>query len=109
MAGPLVIPIGTVVVIDTNPGVAAGNAFEFQLDPAGGDKSAAFQVTGTLTSLSADLQISLDGGTTWTNITATALTAAAPAKVITPVVAGAQYRFNYTAGAAAVVVRAVAN
>lgn len=103
------IPNGEAVVIDTNPGVAAGTAFGFEDNPDGSDKSAVFQTTGTLTSLSADLQISLDGGTTWTTITATALTAAAPAKVITPVIAGALYRFNYTAGAAAIVTRVAAN
>ena len=103
------IPNGVPIVIDTNPGVAAGNSFVFQLNPDGTDFSAVFQVTGTLTSLSADLQVSLDGGTTWNTISATALTAAAPAKVITPVIGGALYRFNYTAGAAATVTRVVAN
>ena len=102
------IPNGVSIVIDTNPGVAAGNVFVFQTTE-GTDFSAVFQVTGTLTSLSADLQISLDGGTTWNTITATALVAATPVKVITPVIAGALYRFNYTAGAAATVTRVVAN
>lgn len=109
MSATLEIPNGEPIVLDTNPGVAAGNPFVFQLDPGGGDKSAAFQVTGTLTSLSADLQISLDGGTTWTTTNAAALVAATPAKVITPVIGGALYRFNYTAGAAAIVTRVVAN
>jgi hypothetical protein len=103
------VPNGEPIVIDTNPGVAAGNPFVFQLDPGGGDKSAVFQTTGTLTSLSADLQVSLDGGTTWTTTNAAAIVAATPVKVITPVIGGALYRFNYTAGGTTIVTRVVAN
>lgn len=105
----IAIPHGIPTVLDTNPGVAAGNAFVFQLAGDGDDFSAVFQTTGTLTSLSADLQISLDGGTTWNTVTATAITAAAPAKIITPIIGGALYRFNYTAGGTTIVTRVVAN
>src|SRR4029077_4778823 len=95
------VPIGVPCIIDpavTAP--AAGNVFSFQPDPDGGDFSATFQATGTLTGLSSDLQISLDAGVTFVNIKtvgATFLTAAAPQNTLTPVVAGALYRFNHTA------------
>lgn len=107
---PIAIPIGVPCIIDaavTAP--AAGNPFCFQLDPSGNDFSALFQATGTVTTLSGDLQISLDGGTTYTTIGATFLTAAAAAKIQTPVVAGALYRFNYTTASGSSVIRVTTN
>lgn len=97
MALTKVVPNATATLIDsavTAP--AQGNVFAFQMDPSGGDFSAVFQAVGTVTTLSGDLQVSLDGGTTWTNVSTAALVNATPVKVITPVIAGALYRFNYT-------------
>ena len=62
-----------------------------------GDFSALFQVIGTLGSVSADLQVSLDGGTTFVTYSAAALVAATPFKLIT-LVDGAIWRLNITAG-----------
>jgi hypothetical protein len=104
------IPVGESVVIDpaiTAPG--AGNVFAFELDEAAGDFSALFQVTGTVTTCSADLQVSLDGGTTWTTFSAALVTAAAAAKAQTPVIAGVLYRFNYTAASGSIVMRVCSN
>src|SRR5690242_665481 len=103
------ISTGNPVVIDpavTAP--AAGNTFCFQPRPAGGDMKAQFQATGTLTGLSSDLQTSLDGGTTWTTVTA-AFLAAATAQNSAQVVAGALYRFNHTASTGNAVIRGVVN
>lgn len=94
------IPFGTLCVLESANAVAAGVNFSFQPDPAGTEFSGMFSATGG-TTLSADLQVSLDGGTTWTNYVATVLTNAAPSKVVaassaTPLVAGLLYRLNYT-------------
>lgn len=62
-----------------------------------GDFSAVFQVIGTITTLTVDLQISLDGGVTFNNLSAALLTSGAPVKVLTPIIAGATYRLNITA------------
>ncbi len=72
--------------------------FSFQPKPGGGDFSAVFQVTGTVTTLTAALQVSLDGGTTWTDYIASAnfISNTTPSKTITPVVGGALYRINAT-------------
>lgn len=112
MANTIAIPTGVPAVIDpavTAP--AAGNQFCFQADPSGTDFSVLFQATGTLTGLSSDLQVSLDGGATFQNAAGgTAfLTAAAPNKTLTPGVAGAVYRFNHTASTGNAVIRAVSN
>lgn len=112
MANIGAIPTGVPVVIDpavTAP--AAGNTFLFQPGAADADFSVLFQATGTLTGLSSDLQISLDGGTTWVNAAGgTAfLTAAAPTKILTPAIGGALYRFNHTASTGNAVIRAIAN
>ena len=63
------------------------------------DFSAIFQVVGTLTSLTAALQVSLDGST-FNDLVASAsfLTTSAPLKVVTPVFSGgATFRINITA------------
>jgi|SRR5215471_5029995 len=72
--------------------------FVCQAKAAGGDFSAVFQAVGTLTTLVASLQVSLDGGTTWTDYIASAnfIAAASPSKTITPLVAGALYRIHAT-------------
>lgn len=112
MANIGALPTGISVVID--PAVTApavGNTFLFQPGAADADFSALFQATGTLTGLSSDLQISLDGGATFvTAAGGTAfLTAAAPTKILTPGVAGALYRFNHTASTGNAVIRCVPN
>jgi len=97
MAANKVIQTGNATLIDsavTTP--AAGNTFSFAEHKGAGDFSATFQAVGTVTTLSGDLQISLDGGTTWTTVATAQLTNAAPFKTITPVICGALYRFNYT-------------
>ncbi|SRR5258708_6575855 len=99
MATPQSIPTGVPVLLETVSGVGAGTTFSFQCDPAATDFSAIFQAKSG-TTISADLQISLDGGTTWTNYVATLITAAGAkaenASGVTPLVGGALYRFNYT-------------
>jgi hypothetical protein len=63
------------------------------------DFSAIFQVVGTLTSLTAALQVSLDGGNTFNDLVASAsfLTTSAPVKVVTPVFSGGViFRVNVT-------------
>lgn len=112
MANIGTIPNGIAVVID--PAVTApavGNTFSFALDPGANDFSVLFQATGTLTGLSSDLQISLDGGTTFVTATGGAafLTAAAPTKTLTPAIGGALYRFNHTASTGSAVIRAIPN
>jgi hypothetical protein len=90
---------GAAQVLETVSGVSAGVTFSFEARPARGDWSAVFQAKSG-TTISADLQISLDGGTTWTNYAA-GFFAAAGAKALaaastTPPLAGALYRLNYT-------------
>lgn len=110
MANVGAVPTGVSVIIDPAvTGPAAGNTFAFQPDPAATDFSAVFQATGTLTGLSSDLQMSLDGGVTFVNLTAAFLTAAAPLKIQTPIVGGALYRFNHTASTGNSVIRVISN
>lgn len=106
------IPTGVSVVID--PAVTApavGNTFRTQAADSTADASITFQATGTLTGLSSDLQISLDGGATFVTIAGGAafLTAAAPTKTLTPVIGGAPYRFNHTASTGNAVIRGMPN
>src|SRR5262245_25062436 len=70
--------------------------FACQAKPGGGDFIALFQSVGTVTSLAASLQVSLDGGTTFTEVVAAAsfIATATPAIVITPLIAGALYRVH---------------
>jgi len=99
MAASQSIPTGIPILLETISGTGAGSTFSFQSDPAATDFSAIFQATSG-TTISADLQVSLDGGLTFTNYVPTLITAAG-AKAVnasgsTPLVAGALYRFNYT-------------
>jgi len=113
------IPSSISVVID--PAVTApavGNTFRIQPTDSTADLSVTFQATGTLTGLSSDLQISLDGGTTWVNYQGAAsgtpigtafLTAAAPQRTLTPIIGNAMLRFNHTASTGNAVIRCMAN
>jgi hypothetical protein len=86
-----------------------GNAFVFQPDATGGDFSVLILATGTLTSLSGDVEVSLNAGTTWTKLSVAFITAAAAAKVLTPAIGNAWYRINATAGAGPYVITVIAN
>lgn len=104
---------GIPTVIDSGiTAPAAGTPFTFEPSPPGRDFSADFQVL-TGTTISADLQVSHDGGTTWSIYSATILTAVPPAagstKVVTPVVAGPLYRLNYTTATGTIKVSACKN
>jgi len=106
------IPSGTPVVIDTAVAApAAGNTFSFEPGPGGTDFNAVFQATGTLTTLVAALQASLDGGTTWTDYVASANFWPTPAGscVRVAMVAGALYRINYTTASGAITARVSSN
>lgn len=99
MANIGAIPNGVPVKIDTAVAApAAGNTFEFPCEPVGCDFSAIFQATGTLTTLVASLQVSLDNGTTWTDYVTSANFWPTPAGscVRVTIVAGPLYRINYT-------------
>jgi len=64
-----------------------------------GDFSAIFQAVGTLGSLSADLECSLDGGNTFNKLVTGAVVAATPLKVQTPIFSGGIiWQLNITAG-----------
>lgn len=109
MAITKVFPIATIGPLDAAISVpVAGSPFTFQMHEASGDFSAMFIVSGTVTTLSADLQTSPDGGTTWVNVTTAVLTAAG-GKVVTPIINGALYRFNYTTASGSINVSAVSN
>jgi hypothetical protein len=62
--------------------------FNFRFTNAESDFSALFQVVGTLGSLSADLEFSMDGGTTFNKLVTGALVAATPFKLQTPIISG---------------------
>lgn len=107
------IPTGVPVVID--PAVTApvvGNTFSFQPDPSGTDFSAIFQATGTVTTITAQLEVSLDGGATWAIFITGANffpTNAVTNKIVTPMIAGALWRINYTAASGSIVMRVCSN
>src|SRR5712691_5895982 len=91
---------GIPTVIDSGiTAPAAGTPFTIEGSPAGHDFSIVFEVL-TGTTISADLQVSLDGGTTFSILAAAILTAvpsaAGSSKVVTPIIAGPVYRLNYT-------------
>src|SRR5215472_3068093 len=90
---------GASVVLESVSGTGTGVTFSFPLHQNAGDWSVVFQAKSG-TTIAADLQISLDGGTTFTNYIASFFSAAGAkafaASSSTPPIAGALYRFNYT-------------
>src|ERR1700739_1975395 len=97
MPGTLVL--GTPAKIYSAVAAAAPqSAFSIQPKQAGGGFSVVFEGVGTATSLTATLEISLDGGTTWATFRTAAnffnAVSAATAALVTPMVSGALYRIN---------------
>jgi|SRR5882672_12270091 len=91
---------GTRQKLTDAPITTAGGAGTIDFDvpgSTGADWSMFFQAVGTVTSLSADLQISLDGGVTFNTFSAAFLVAATPFKEIASMIAGALFRINVTA------------
>lgn len=110
MANTKVFPVGTVAPLDAGISApVAGSQFSFQMHAPTGDFSAMFIVSGTVTTLAADLQTSPDGGTTWVVVGTTGLLTAAGGKVVTPVINGALYRLNYTTASGSINVSVVSN
>lgn len=113
MPASISVPTGVPVVID--PAVTApvvGNTFSFQADPTGNDFSVVFQPTGTVTTLAAALQISLDGGLTFSDYIVTASFFPSQTtlfKTVTPMIAGALFRINYTTASGSIVMRVCSN
>src|SRR6267142_248264 len=113
MANTIAIPTAVPTVIDsavTAPVV--GNQFVFQADPAGTDFSCVFVPTGTVTTITAQLEISLDGGASWQiYITGANFfpTNAVVTKTVTPMIAGALFRINYTAATGNFTMRVCSN
>lgn len=105
------IAAGQIVRLDTNISApAAGNTFSFPASSGDCDFSVMFIFSGTVTSLTADLQASPDGGTTWVVVVNLATTLAAPGtKVITPAICGVLYRLNYTAASGSINTSVVSN
>lgn len=106
------IAAGQIVRLDTTISApAAGNTFSFPSSPGDSDFSVLIQAVGTLTTLSADLQASTDGGTTFANVTGKTaiITAAAPCAIVGPLVCGVQYRLNYTTASGSISVNLCSN
>lgn len=107
---PYVIPSDCAVIVDPAGATGTpGNWFCFQPDQGNSDFSAILLATGTITALSGDLEVSLDKGVTATKLSVALLTAAAPVKVVTPVIANCWYRINATAGAGPYVLTVISN
>lgn len=89
---------GTSTTLETVSGTGAGVAFLFPYH-SDGVFNVIFQAKSG-TTISADLQVSEDGGQTFTNYIPTLITAAGVKAVSgsgsTPLVAGPLFRFNYT-------------
>jgi hypothetical protein len=93
------IPFGAPELLnDAALSAASDLIFAFQPKPAGGDFSAIFQVVGTVSSLVSNLRVSLDGGTTWTEVVAAAsfLATGTVIYTLTPAIAGALYEIHAT-------------
>lgn len=104
---------GIPTVIDSGisaPG--AGVPFTVEPSPPGRDFSINFQVL-TGTTISADLQVSHDGGAHYSILAAAILTGvpstAGSTKTVTPIVAGPLYRLNYTTATGTISVSACKN
>ena len=109
---PGTVPTGVPCVID--PAVTApviGNTFSFSPDNVGSDFSALFQATGTVTTITAQLEVSLDGGTTWAIFVTGAnfFPTNAATNVKIGIIVGALYRVNYTAASGSIVMRVCSN
>ena len=92
------ISLGDNLLLETVSQTGPGQTFTFPAKPDGGDFSVTFEADSG-TTISADLQISVNGSA-FTNYIPTLITAAG-AKVVnsagsTPIVAGAVYKLNYT-------------
>jgi hypothetical protein len=109
----ILVPTSVATIID--PAVTApvvGNTFCFQPDASGTDFTVVFQPTGTVTTLAAALQISLDGGVTFSDFIVTASFFPSQTtlfKTVTPMIAGALFRINYTTASGSIVMRVVSN
>ena len=104
---------GQPTVIDSGISApAAGTPFTLEPSAPGRDFSVNFQVL-TGTTISADLQVSHDGGTTFSILAAAILTGvpstAGSTKTITPMIAGPVYRLNYTTATGTIKVSACKN
>lgn len=109
----MTLETGVPSVIDSGIAApAAGTPFTLEPSAPGRDFSVNFQVL-TGTTISADLQVSHDGGTTFSILAAAILTGvpttAGSTKTITPMVAGPVYRLNYTTATGTIKVSACKN
>ena len=95
------LAIGVVTKLNDSAVTGTGT-LQFTIPPhtsAESDFSALFQVVGTLGSLSADLEFSMDGGTTFSKLVTGALVAATTFKLQTPILSGGIiWQLNLTAG-----------
>src|SRR5215472_7939023 len=78
----------------TATGVAASAQFTLVPAPAGGDKTMIFQALGTFTVCTANLEISSDGGTTWSALLSGNDFNASKVLKVTNLTAGVLYRWN---------------
>lgn len=94
-------------------GVAKAVNFCFTPNPDGTAKSIIAQAipTGTFSALTANLEVSTDGGTTWSAVNAAALDFHATPDQALTVIPGALYRFNILSftGGTSVVINVVAS
>lgn len=109
----MTLETGIPTIIDSGISApAAGTPFTLEPSAPGRDFSVNFQVL-TGTTISADLQVSQDGGTHWSILAAAILTGvpstAGSTKTITPMVAGPLYRLNYTTATGTISVSASKN
>lgn len=91
------LALGQVTKLNDSGPVTGTGTLQFSIPPhtsAESDFSALFQAVGTLGSLSADLEFSMDGGTTFNKL----VTAATPFKLQTPILSGGIiWQLNITA------------
>jgi hypothetical protein len=92
------VSVGVPTKLNGNTPISAPANLQFSVRGQGKDFSAAFQAVGTVTALTASLQISLDG-VTWSDYTSSAnfISNATTSKTITPLIAGVMYRVSATA------------